>query len=188
MKDGVLCVGGRLKNAPLTSVSINPMIVPNQHHIAELIILYYHRILGHAGREHVLLIVRQKYWILNARVITRRVLRGCITCRKLNEKPMSQVMGDLPSARLVPFGFEPPFMFTGLDLFGRFSVKRGRTLQKVYGCIFVCFTTRAVHIEDVSSLETDTFIQAVRRFINLRGATKEIWSDNGTNFRGGERS
>ena len=36
-------------------------------------------------------------------------------------------------------------------------------------------------------METDTFIQALGRFIKIRGATKEIWSNNGTNFRGGEK-
>lgn len=51
----------------------------------------------------------------------------------------------------------------------------------------MCFTSKAIHIEDVGSLETDAFIQALRRFICTRGAVKEIWSDNGTNFTGGER-
>jgi hypothetical protein len=66
-------------------------------------------------------------------------------------------------------------------------VKRGRSSQKIYGCIFVCFTTRAVHIEDVGSLETDTFVLALRHFISVRGAAKKYWSDNGTDFTGGER-
>jgi len=65
-------------------------------------------------------------------------------------------------------------------------VKRSRSTVKVYGCIFVCFNSRAIHIEDVSSLETDTFIQALLRFISVRGCPKEIWSDNGTNFTGAE--
>ena len=95
------------------------------------------------------------------------------------------MMGDLPKARLTPY--EPPFTYTGLDLFGPFYVKRGRGTEKVYDCIFVRFTTRAIHIEDVGSLEADDFIQALRRFICTRGAAKEIWSDNGTNFVGGEK-
>ena len=98
---------------------------------------------------------------------------------------MNQMMGDLPESRLVPH--EPPFTFTGLYFFGPFHVKRGRATEKVYGCIFVCFTSRAIHVEDVRSLETDSFIQALRCFICIRGAAKEIWSDNGTNFAGAER-
>ena len=95
--------------------------------------------------------------------LTRQILRRCITCPKRNESPMKQMMGDLPKARLTPY--EPPFTYTGLDLFGPFYVKRGRATEKVYGCIFVCFTTRAIHIEDVGSLESDDFLQALRRFI-----------------------
>ncbi|XP_028390646.1 uncharacterized protein LOC114515563 [Dendronephthya gigantea] len=63
--DGVICVGGRLRHAPLTSENVNPMIVPHQHDIASLIITYYHQILDHAGREHVLSVVRQHYWIIS---------------------------------------------------------------------------------------------------------------------------
>ena len=170
LNNDVLCVGGRLRHAPITSEASHPMIVPNQHHIAEIIISYYHHALGHVGREHVLSTVRQHYWILNARVLTRRILRECVSCRRRNEAPMTQMMGELPAARVTPY--EPPFTFTGLDIFGPFHVKRGRGSQKIY--IFVCFVTRAVHIEDVGSIETDSFIQALRRFISLHGAAKEI--------------
>ena len=76
---------------------------------------------------------------------------------------MKQMKGDLPEARLTLF--EPPFAYVGLDSFGPFYVKHGRGTEKVYGCIFVCFTTRAIHIEDVGSLKADDFIQALRRFV-----------------------
>ena len=105
-------------------------------------------------------------------------------CRR-NAHTLQQVMADLPKERLVPY--QPPFTYAGLDFFRPFYVKRNRGTVKVYGCIFVCFNSRAVHIKDVSSLETDTFIQALLRFISVRGCPKEIWSDNGTNFTGAEK-
>ena len=98
---------------------------------------------------------------------------------------MQQLMADLPKERLIPF--EPPFTYTGVDFFGPFHVKRGRSAEKVYGCLFTYFTSRAVHIEDVSSLETDSFIQALRRCISNRGYPKEIWSTNAINFAGAEK-
>jgi len=98
---------------------------------------------------------------------------------------MQQLMADLPKERLIPY--EPPFTYTGVDFFGPFYVKRRRGSEKICGCLFTCFTSRAVHIEDVSSLETDAFIQALRRFISNRGCPKEIWSDNGTNFVGTDK-
>jgi hypothetical protein len=185
LMDGVIRVGGRLKHAPISYEAKHPMILPNNDHVSTLIIRHYHEILGHAGREHVLSFVRQRYWILGARILTRRILRNCLTCRKRSEAAMQQIMADLPKERLVPY--EPPFTYTGVDFFGPFFVKRGRSSVKVYACIFVCFNSRAIHIEDVSSLETDTFIQALRRFISNRGSPKRIWSDNGTNFRGAEK-
>ena len=161
------------------------MLLPKDHPISTRIVRHYHESLGHAGREHVLSALRQRFWILQARSLVRQILRKCISCRKRNETPMQQLMADLAKERLIPY--KPPFTYTGVDFFGPFHVKHGRGSDKVYGCIFTCFTSRAVHIEDVSSLETDAFIQALRRFISNRGCPKEIWSDNRTNFVGADK-
>ncbi|GFX58206.1 integrase catalytic domain-containing protein [Trichonephila clavipes] len=47
--------------------------------------------------------------------------------------------------------------------------------------------TKAVHIEAVGDLTTDSFIAALRRFTARRGAPHHIYSDNGTNFVGARR-
>lgn len=73
------------------------------------------------------------------------------------------MMADLPRNRVIPN--EPPFTRTGVDLFGPFSVKLLRSSVKRYGVIFTCLACRAVHIEVATSLETDSFIQALHRFI-----------------------
>ena len=185
LTDGIIRVGGRIHRAPITFEAAHPVILPKSSPVSVLIVRYYHHVLGHAGREHVLSVLRQRYWILRGRALVRQILSKCISCRKRNTPALQQAMADLPKERLVPY--HPPFTFTGLDFFGPFYVKRARSVIKVYGCIFVCFNSRAVHIEDVSSLETDTFILALRRFISVRGCPKEIWSDNGTNFTGAER-
>ncbi|KAK2561737.1 hypothetical protein P5673_015113 [Acropora cervicornis] len=183
--DGVIRVGGRIHRAPIAFKAAHPMVLPKSHHVSMLIVRYYHYVLGHAGREHVLSVIRQSFWILRGRSLVRQILRKCVSCRRRNAPTLKQVMADLPKERLVPY--QPPFTYTGLDFFGPFYVKRSRSTAKVYGCIFVCFNSRAIHIEDVSLLETDTFIQALLRFISVRGCPKEIWSDNGTNFTGAEK-
>ena len=60
-------------------------------------------------------------------------------------------------------------------------------MVKRYGVLFTCLTTRAVHIELAHSLSTDSFVNALRRFISRRGQVREMRSDNGTNFVGAER-
>ena len=90
-------------------------------------------------------------------------------------------MAELPKDRLTP---APPFTFTGVDFFGPYLIKEGRKELKRYGCLFTCLVSRAIHIETANSLETDSFIQALRRFISRRGPVREIRSDNGTNFVG----
>ena len=106
----------------------------------------------------------------------------CVICKKLFGQTASQKMADLPVERLVPY--KTPFTCTGIDCFGPFVVKQGRSEVKRYGCIFTCLSIRAVHIERLCSLDTDSFICALRRFISRRGIPEKIFCDNGTNFGG----
>jgi hypothetical protein len=90
-------------------------------------------------------------------------------------------MADLPPER---FATDGPFSYTGVDMFGPFYVKEGRKQIKRFVQLFTCLSSRAIHIESTSSVDTDSFIQALRRFVARRGSVREIISDNGTNFVG----
>lgn len=65
--------------------------------------------------------------------------------------PTVPKVADLPQARLRLL--KPPFSSTGMDCFGPFTVKVGRRLEKRWGIIFKCLTTRQ-HLDIVSSLAT----------------------------------
>ena len=182
--DGTLRVGGRLDKADLQFQTKHPMILPANHHVTDLIILHYHTSTGHTGIERVLAETRQLFWIVKGRATVRKVLSKCIICKKLRAQPVSQFMGDLPKDRVTPN--EAPFTRVGVDYFGPFLVKRARSELKRYGCIFTCLATRAIHIEVSHTLETDSFINALQRFIARRGEPIEIRSDNGTNFTGAQ--
>ena len=93
-------------------------------------------------------------------------------------------MASLPKDRLQ---VAAPFSKVGVDYFGPITVKHLRKQEKRYGCLFTCLVTRAVLLEVAKSLETDSFINALRRFIARRGPPSDIYSDNGTNFVGADR-
>ncbi|XP_051162145.1 uncharacterized protein LOC127282105 [Leptopilina boulardi] len=93
-------------------------------------------------------------------------------------------MANLPTARVTP---ERPFYTSGVDYAGPFYLvekSRSRSQTKAYICIFVCFVTKAVHIELAQNLSTDAFFNCLRRFVSRRGLCKYLYSDNGTNFVG----
>ena len=72
-------------------------------------------------------------------------------------------MADLPSDRITPD--EPPFTSVGVDCFDPLQVYRSQSLLKRYGVTFTYMTIRAVHLEVALSLDTDSFLMALRRFI-----------------------
>lgn len=94
-------------------------------------------------------------------------------------------MGNLPTARVRE---AIPFTHTGIDFCGPFYIKerkyRNRTRIKIYVCVFVCMSIKAIHLEVVHDLSTEGFIAALRRFTARRGLPEHIYSDNGTNFVG----
>ena len=94
-------------------------------------------------------------------------------------------MADFPASRLEMS--HPPFINIGTDFFGPYLTTMKRSTVKRWCCVFTCFVTRAVHIEITHSMDTSSYIMALHRFISRRGTPAVIYSDNGTNFVGGER-
>ncbi len=179
-------VGGRLRHSTyLETDNKHPIILDPRHPITELIIRSYDSKLCHPGPERVFAELRRKYWILRGREAIKRLQRECVQCQKWRKKPEVPKMADLPPARLRLF--KPAFHSTGIDCFGPYAVRTGRRSEKKWGIIFKCLTTRAVYIDILHGLETDSFLMALRRFMARRGKPHELLSDQGTNFRGGER-
>ncbi|XP_071476616.1 uncharacterized protein [Diadema antillarum] len=183
--DGIIRVGGRLENAPLDDETKHPIILPSDHHVTKLLIVHHHHLVGHSGAGMTWTALREKYWVLKGGATVRKVIGKCFSCKRRNAKKMEQFMADLPSSRVTPD--KPPFSYVGIDYFGPIMVKQGRSRVKRYGCLFTCLNCRAVHLEVANTLDTDSFINALRRFISRRGKPSKIISDNGSNFRGAER-
>ena len=184
-KDGIIRVGGRLDKAVLPYDAKHPIVLPKNCVVSKLILEDCHRHVGHLGKNTMMSHLRHKFWILGASAAIKSITSKCVVCRRYQARTCQQKMADLPSDRLRPD--EPPFTNVGLDYFGPIEVKRGRSIVKRYGVIFTCMSTRAVHLEVAFSLDTDSCINALRRFISRRGPVKLFVSDNGTNLVAAER-
>lgn len=189
IKDNLIRVGGRLKHSTYLSYEQkHPLLLPKYDPFTQLLIDHFHRKHLHTGPHLLLSILRQNYWILSARDIVRQRIWKCNLCFRLNPKPQLPIMSSLPVERITQ---AKAFFHTGVDYTGAFPITIGRyrgvKTQKAYICLFVCLATKALHLELVSSLSTEAFIAAFKRFISRRGSCSTIFSDRGTNFVGAKR-
>ena len=184
-KDGLIRVGGRMHNSSADFAQNHPVVLPRKGHITRLLIRHCHEHVQHQGRGMTTNELRSNgYWILGCSSAVSDLIYHCVVCCKQRGNTQDQKMSDLPYDRVNP---APPFTYCGVDYFGPFLVKEGRKELKRYGCIFTCFTSRAVHLEVANTLDTDSFINALRRFLSLRGPIRQLRSDRGTNFLSAER-
>lgn len=185
-EQGVLRVGGRLDLASQCPYEKrHPILLHPKHRFSRLLFEYEHCRLLHCGPQQLLNSIRQRFWPTGGKALATTIVRKCIRCQRFTAKPSPPIMGNLPQPRVTPAS---PFETCGTDFAGPFTILnrkgRGAKTSKCYLCIFVCFCTKAVHLEVVSDLSTNAFILCLRRFISRRGKPNTIYSDNGKNFVG----
>ena len=95
-------------------------------------------------------------------------------------------MAPLPTSRQKPS--LRAFARSAVDFAGPFITVqgRGKRREKRYLWLFTCLTSRAVHLEVAYGLDTDSFLNALYRMASRRGVPEELFSDNGTNFKGAD--
>ena len=181
----IIRVGGRLARSDLPYETRHPILMPSNHAAIKALAIYTHRKNLHVGAQSLCAFLRQKYWVINCRKVARKTIRDCVRCFRLRPVLGEQIMGPLPASRVK--GSIHPFDRAGLDFAGPIWMHfntRGKRPVKVYLCVFVCFLTKACHLEVVSDLSANAFIAALKRFFARRGLSSELFCDNATNFVG----
>ena len=130
----------------------------------------------HSGANATITYIRQKFWIPAIRQAVNSVVRSCVSCR-VNGKPYRAP--DPPPLPKVKVEESQPFSVTGIDFTGALLIRQSSGNEgKAYICLFTCATTRAVHLEVVTSMSEESFLQAFRRFASRKSLPKLIISDN----------
>ena len=171
--DGILRVGGHLLKTKFPFSVKYPILLPKSHDASLAILKHYHEKSFHQGRLITRgALVDAGYYLIGGRQIIKKFLANCVICRKLRASSETQMMADLPSDRVETAA---PFSNTGVDVCGPWTIYDGKSTRnrtgtkKVWVVLFTCLTSRAIHVESLSSLDTPTFINSLRRFIAIRG-------------------
>ncbi|XP_058446192.1 uncharacterized protein LOC131427220 [Malaya genurostris] len=185
---GTLRVGGRLQQSLYAFDVKHPIILSKTNRFTKLLVEEIHVNNCHAGPTLMTATINQRYWIQGCQVVIKQVIRKCLSCCRQKAQTAKQLMGSLPAARVTACR---PFAHVGVDYAGPIMVRcsntRGARCMKGYIVVFICLSTKAIHLEVAGDLSTDTFLGAFRRMISRRGYCSEVWSDNGTNLVGANR-
>ena len=176
---------GRIINSELPLDATTPLFLPNESHLVDLFIQHIHSSHNHIGLSQTLSLYRQRCWTPKIRSRNKSLLIRCVTCQRVKGRTLPRPLPPpLPSERVQ---WVAPFSHVGVDHTGSYTIKdtQGRK-TKAYTCLFVCATTRAVHLEVVENLTTTSFIMCLRRLAATKGMPTLTLSDNHKTFIAGE--
>ena len=180
-KNGLLRSRGRLRST-LTDESNSPILLPKNEHFCNMVITDMHEKVLHGGVSSTLAKTRERFWLFCGRQCVKKVLRRCTLCKRITGLPYKETpIPDLPAFRVDNFR---TFHTVGLDYCGPLYFGTGESGEtaKCYICLFTCASTRAMHLELVPKLSTESFIRCLRRFVSRRGIPA-IVSDNFSSFK-----
>ena len=163
---------GRLENIrSLPNEMRNSIILPKEYQVVDLLLK---RLNAKRTFKGLIYESRKCFWIVGVQKMANQVTSKWVTFKKLQRKPMGQLMGQLPKLRVA--ARFPAFNSIALDMFGPFQVKVGRkTLKEAHVIIFTCMSTRAIHLELVANKSTDRVLMTFCRFVSLRGHPINCW-------------
>ena len=181
-QDGLVRVEGRIESADLPDKVRHPVLLPRKCHVTMLLIQHYHVKVNHMGRTTTHNELRQRgYWIVSGSSAVSQVITRCVTCRRQRGVVEQQQISCLSKDRMEQ---AQPFSYCAVDYVGPYIIKEKRSEVKRYGVLFTCLASRGVHLETAISLDTSSFINALRRFLARHGPVRQIRCNQGTNFVG----
>ena len=160
-----------------------PVILHGAHRYTQLLMTQMHLELQHPVGETLMKAkITENYTVIGLKKLMKRIRENCIRCQRMHAPPLKQLMAPLPSWR-----FEKPyraFSKVGMDFAGPFEVVTdpGGVKQKRHVLVFTCLQIRAVHFEVCANQTTQSVLNALSRFCDIRGVPEIVFCDNQTSF------
>lgn len=130
--------------------------------------------------------IREQFWIPRLRRLVKRTVKKCYGCKRFQAVALAKPPpGLLPQEKTKAAGV---FEVVGVDFAGPIKYRKySRQEGKAYLVLFACSLTRALYLEVLPNLETETFLGSLKRLIARHGRPSVIYSDNGRTFIGAEK-
>ena len=176
--DRVIRVQSKLNKLKSTYGERCPVLLHKNSLVSNSIIWDIHLEAGHSGIYKTLSLLRKEFWVTNAFVVVKNVLKSCIICRRLNNRTVKINQNAYRDFRVNPEAI--PFRNICLDHCGPFLVKTGSANEKVYVLVISCFWSRAVNLVVCKHVDKDSFLRALQLHVFEHGIPSIVVSDNGT--------
>ncbi|MDP2788952.1 MAG: hypothetical protein Q8O46_02785, partial [bacterium] len=160
-----------------------PIILPNKVYSVEKLILHLHIVHFHANLNYMLALLREKYVLIKGRRELTRILHKCLRPKCVKPVPLEQIMSPFPTSRI---DFPICFQHISVDLYGPLFVKSfadgEEVISKVWGAIFTCLVSRAIHLKVMNDMGTEEFLNCFHLMASRKGCPSTVYSDRGKYF------
>ncbi|KAF1768839.1 hypothetical protein GCK72_000652 [Caenorhabditis remanei] len=180
--DGLWRAHQRVPSPVLASDTNKLILVHKKHRLARLVVMETHIKNVHLPATYLVAALRTRYWIQADKQLADSVIRSCIPCQRVNNKPFEYPFSrTLPRFRTTP---STPFQHVGLDYGGplNYRLDDGSCIGKAYVLVYTCLVTRATHLELIPDGTTEMYLLGLRNAFSRRGVPASIYSDNARTF------
>ena len=162
------------------------LFIPIRSRLVDLIVQHIHNTHFHCGVSHTLSVFRLSFWSPKICTRVKSLLLRCVTCHRQRAKTVAKP--PLPPLPAESVQWQRPFATVGVDHTDHFYARdaQGQRIN-LYICLFVCPTTKAIHLEVVDNLSMMSFILCLRRLAAAKGMPSVILSNNHRIFISGEK-
>ena len=147
----------------------------------------------HSGIKDTLTELRSRFWIPQGRALVWSFIHQCVICRRYAAANYKSPPAPLPDFRVQQ---SYPFASVGVDYAGPLMIRHHAVCTqtslahtshgkqntftlcngKAWVCLFTCCVTRAVHLDVITDLSSQSFLRCLKRFVARRGLPSRIVS------------
>ena len=160
-----------------------PILIPTNSFASNLIVRSVHQKNMHAGLYCTLRELRKTFWLPRGFSTVRTILRQCVTCKRVNERPLKLNQSSYREFRSNPIKI--PFSTVFLDYIGPLNVRLAGTVRKMWLLIVTCLWSRAISLQVCFSADTTDFLRSLQLHVYRFGLFQSCLSDLGSQIVAG---